>query len=38
LQLRFRYGGKRHYFSIGLPDNPQNLKAAELKARQIELG
>ncbi|WP_242048439.1 MULTISPECIES: Arm DNA-binding domain-containing protein [Nostocaceae] len=37
LQLRFRFAGKRHYLSIGLPDNAVNRKAAEAKARQIEL-
>ncbi|HEY9641326.1 MAG TPA: DUF3596 domain-containing protein [Coleofasciculaceae cyanobacterium] len=37
LQLRFRFGGKRHYLSIGLPDTPVNRKLAEAKARQIEL-
>ncbi len=37
LQLRFRYAGKRHYLSIGLPDTPVNRKVADQKARQIEL-
>jgi integrase len=37
LQLRFRFGGKRHYLSIGLPETPTNRKLAELKAREIEL-
>lgn len=37
LQLRFRHGGKRHTLSIGLPDTTVNRKAAEAKARQIEL-
>lgn len=37
LQLRFRFGGKRHYLSIGLPDTQVNRKLAEAKARQIEL-
>ncbi|WP_239113097.1 site-specific integrase [Halomicronema sp. CCY15110] len=37
LQLRFRYAGKRHYLSMGLPDTTINRKAAEAKARQIEL-
>ncbi|MDZ8025992.1 MAG: DUF3596 domain-containing protein [Nostoc sp. DedQUE11] len=37
LQLRFRFAGKRHYLSIGLADNSVNRKAAEAKARQIEL-
>lgn len=36
LQLRFRYGGKRHYLSLGLPDTPTNRRVAELKAGQIE--
>ncbi|MBD2256902.1 site-specific integrase [Pseudanabaena sp. FACHB-2040] len=37
LQLRFRYGEKRHYLSLGLPDTKINRKAAKAKARQIEL-
>ncbi|BAU44447.1 Arm DNA-binding domain-containing protein [Leptolyngbya sp. O-77] len=37
LQLRFRYGGKRHYLSMGLSDTPLNRKAAEQRANQIEL-
>lgn len=37
LQLRFRYAGKRHYLSVGLPDTSVNRKVAEQKARQIEL-
>ncbi|MEH2214558.1 Arm DNA-binding domain-containing protein [Nostoc sp.] len=37
LQLRFRFADKRHYLSIGLADNSVNRKAAEAKARQIEL-
>jgi len=37
LQLRFRFLGKRHYLSLGLPDTSVNRKAAEAKARQIEL-
>ncbi|RAM49232.1 MAG: site-specific integrase [Hapalosiphonaceae cyanobacterium JJU2] len=37
LQLVFRYGGKRHYFSTGFTDTLQNRKLAEMKARQIEL-
>ncbi|MBD2198084.1 MULTISPECIES: Arm DNA-binding domain-containing protein [Calothrix] len=37
LQLRFRYAGKRYTLSIGLPDTIVNRKAAEAKARQIEL-
>ena len=26
LQLRFRFGGKRRYLSLGLPDTPINRK------------
>lgn len=37
LQLRFRHGGKRYYLSTGLADTETNHKAAEIKARQIEL-
>lgn len=37
LQLRFRHAGKRYYLSLGLPDTRTNRKAADLKARQIEL-
>jgi integrase len=37
LQLRFRFGGKRHYLSLGVSDTPINRKLAEAKARQIEL-
>lgn len=37
LQLVFSYGGKRHYLSMGLDNNPQNRKLAEMKARTIEL-
>ena len=36
LQLRFSYGGKRHYISMGLPDSPTNQKLAELRASEIE--
>ena len=36
LQLRFRFGGKRRYLSLGLPDTPINRKFAELKAAEIE--
>lgn len=36
LQLRFSYGGKRHYISTGLADTPANRKLAELKASEIE--
>lgn len=37
LQLHFRYGGKRHYLSIGLPDTKESRKLAEMRAREIEL-
>ena len=37
LQLRFRFAGKRHYLSLGLPDTSTNRKLAEMKAREIEL-
>ncbi|WP_322746150.1 Arm DNA-binding domain-containing protein [Nostoc sp. LEGE 06077] len=37
LQLRFRYGGKRYYLSLGLSDIKINRKAAEAKKNQIEL-
>lgn len=36
LQLRFRYGGKSRYISLGLSDTPLNRKFAELKAAEIE--
>ncbi|MBD2502316.1 site-specific integrase [Anabaena azotica] len=36
LQLRFHYGGKRHYLSTGLLDIPANRKLAEFKAAEIE--
>ncbi len=36
LQLVFSHGGKRHYLSLGLPDNKVNRKAAEAKAKLIE--
>ena len=36
LQLVFRYGGKRHYLSLGLPDSKINRKAAVAKAKLIE--
>lgn len=32
LQLRFRFGRKRGYLSLGLTDTPINRKFAELKA------
>jgi integrase len=37
LQLRFRFAGKRHYVSLGLPETKENRKLAEMKAREIEL-
>lgn len=36
LQLRFHYGGKRHYISTGLADTPANRKLAEFRASEIE--
>lgn len=36
LQLRFRFGGKRHYLSLGLSDTLVNRRFAELKAAEIE--
>lgn len=36
LQLRFRFGGKRRYISLGLSDTPLNRRFAELKAAEIE--
>lgn len=36
LQLRFRFGGKRHYVSLGLSDTLINRRFAELKAAEIE--
>lgn len=36
LQLRFRYGGKRHYLSLELADTPTNRKFAQAKASEIE--
>jgi integrase len=36
LQLVFSHAGKRHYLSLGLPDNKMNRKAAEAKAKLIE--
>ena len=36
LQLVFSHAGKRHYLSLGLPDNRMNRKAAEAKAKLIE--
>lgn len=37
LQLRFRYKGKRHTISVGLPDTELNRKVAEGRKNQIEL-
>jgi integrase len=36
LQLVFSHGGRRHYLSLGLPDNPASRKVAEAKAKLIE--
>ncbi len=36
LQLRFRFGGKRRYISLGLSDTFLNRRFAELKAAEIE--
>ena len=36
LQLRFNYGGKRHYISTGLADRLANRKLAEFRAAEIE--
>ena len=36
LQLRFRFGGKRRYISLGLSDTPLNRRFAKLKAAEIE--
>lgn len=36
LQLAFSHRGKRHYLSLGLPDNKVNRKAAQAKASLIE--
>ncbi|NEP58443.1 MAG: tyrosine-type recombinase/integrase [Symploca sp. SIO2G7] len=37
LRLRWSYQGKRYCLYVELPDTPINRKAAEIKARQIEL-
>jgi integrase len=37
LRLVWSCQGKRFYLYVGLPDNQANRKAAEIKARQIEL-
>ncbi len=36
LQLRFSFGGKRHYISTGYPDTPHHRKLAEIKAAELE--
>jgi integrase len=36
LQLRFNWGGKRHYLSLGLQESKANRKVAEAKAKLIE--
>ncbi len=36
LQLRFSFGGKRHYISTGLADTSHNRKVPELRAAEIE--
>jgi len=36
LQLVFSHASKRHYLSLGLPDNKLNRKAAEARAKLIE--
>lgn len=36
LQLVFSFGGKRHYLSLGLSDNPFNRKQAQDKAFEIQ--
>jgi integrase len=36
LQLVFSFGGKRHYLSLGLSDNPFNRKQAQDKAFEIK--
>ena len=37
LRVRFRYEGQQKVVSLGLPDNIENRKKAELTARQIEV-
>jgi integrase len=37
LQLRFRFGGKRHCLSLGFSDSLSNRKLAEMRAKEIEL-
>ena len=37
LQLRFRYGGERHYLSVGLPEPPTGRMVAQQRASQIPL-
>lgn len=36
LQLRFSYGGKRHYITTGYPDTAEHRRLAEIKAKEIE--
>jgi integrase len=36
LQLRFSFGSKRHYLSLGLPESKTNWMVAEAKAKLIE--
>ncbi|WAL61226.1 Arm DNA-binding domain-containing protein [Thermocoleostomius sinensis] len=36
LQLRFHYGGRRYYLTLGLADTQVNRKVAEAKAKLIE--
>ncbi|MEM1309140.1 MAG: tyrosine-type recombinase/integrase [Cyanobacteria bacterium P01_H01_bin.153] len=36
LQLRFSYGGKRHYLSTGYSDTPQHRQLADIRAKEIE--
>jgi integrase len=36
LQLRFSFGGKRHYLTLGLSDTVVNRRLAELRAAEIE--
>jgi integrase len=37
LQFNFRFGGKRHFVSVGLSDTPHNRKWAEGKAKELEI-
>lgn len=36
LQLVFSFEGRRHYYSMGLPDSPPHRRLAELRAAKIE--